>query len=501
MLEKIENDIKLSSEVLASMPLTTDKNKKLFLESVSKEIDKFKKIQDSVFIELKKRCEPYENLKFNDYSDVKDNLNDFSKALAWSTDLNAPYEKLKIDKVIYDLSIYESKEDSLNFINKNILKVIKIFEIAGIKLTSNDFNYTVSVHQYMEVFFKYQYNLSDENLKKAFNDTFWESPNLVLELSLNIRYLYLKNKKIFERYTKNFNSNLLSRFDKGAESIVNDYSYLRKKVNYCLDNDRNNLLYDFYNENLNIDDYSPEKIETIISNLFGDVKEDVVLDLISSLEEYNGYKRYEGLINDIRKLYQEELEKDFLNKRLKQISKLEGKLFGYVKKSSRRSTLTKVDKYEPLIDQTVSDIKAIYDEIDSNILKVKIKENLKDNSTIFKALLLVCRHYGILANYFKDVEDVDKEINDLIDFTLNPQNKVITNLTILEEADIVSIIVSNYRMLNVNIDNSSLDDTSSIMNDLFKIKTYFRLKKLKIDILDMQNVKQAKLVVSKFENK
>lgn len=495
MLEKIENDIKLSSEVLASMPLTTDKNKKLFLESVSKEIDKFKKIQDSVFIELKKRCEPYENLKFNDYSDIQGSLKEFSKALIWTSDLNTPYEKLKIDKIVYDLSSYESKEDSLNFINKNLLKVIKIFEIAGIKLTINDFNYTVYVNQYMEVFFKYQYNLSDENLKKAFNNIFWASPNLVLELSLNIRYLYLKNKKTFERYTKNFNNKLLSNFEKGTDSIINDYSYLRKKYDYSLDNDKNNLLYDFYNENLNIDDYSSEKIETIISNYNVSSKE-TTLNLLSSLDEYNNYKRYESLITKIRELYKEDVEKDFLNKRLKQINKLEKKLFGLVKKSSRRSSLTKVDKYEPTINQLVSDIKGIYDEIDSNILKVKIKENLKDNSTLFKALLLVCRNYSVLASYFKDVEDVDKEIDDLIDFTLNPYNTIITNSTILEESDISAIIISNYRMLNVNV--SSLDD--SLANDLIKIKNYLRLKQFDIDVLEMQNIKQAKLIVSKFEN-
>ena len=325
-----------------------------------------------------------------------------------------------------------------------------------------------------------------------------------MQIELNIRYLYLKYQKKFEKYIKLYISKISSE-----KELIKDYTIIRNNMDSIIKDDKNNLIYSFYQDKLNIDDYIPSKIDSIISKIYTDSSMinlyDVNTKLTNSLIEYKNYLKYINLIKKIKTLYKEEIEKDFLNKRLKQIAKLEAKLFKLTKKSSKRLSFAKVDKYTPEIDATIKEISDIYKEIDDNILKVKIKEQLKPNSTLFKALLLVGRNYSIAARFFMEEDSelttiqLDKEIDELIYFTLNPSNTIITNLTIMDDNDIKEIIISNYRLFNVNLDSSTLEsDIDNLINDLEKINIYYILNNFKIDILNLQSIKEGKKLLEKY---
>ena len=178
----------------------------------------------------------------------------------------------------------------------------------------------------------------------------------------------------------NINMNISCFYEKqDAYKTIRNLSYHIANVGVDLKDDKNNLIYSFYQDKLNIDDYTPSKIDSIISKIYTDSSMinlyDVNTKLTNSLIEYKNYLKYINLIKKIKTLYKEEIEKDFLNKRLKQIAKLEAKLFKLTKKSSKRLSFAKVDKYTPEIDATIKEISDIYKEIDDNILKVKIKNN------------------------------------------------------------------------------------------------------------------------------
>ena len=86
---------------------------------------------------------------------------------------------------------------------------------------------------------------------------------------------------------------------------------------------------------------------------------------------------------------------------------------------------------------------------------------------------------------------LDKEIDELIYFTLNPSNTIITNLTIMDDNDIKEIIISNYRLFNVNLDSSTLEsDIDNLINDLEKINIYY--------ILNLQSIKEGKKLLEKY---
>ena len=336
MLEKIKQEIQTSSEVLSSMPLKTLKNQENYLQTITDEIDKYNQKKEDIYNELEKRVAPYKGMHYQSYEDYEKILTELSKALNYTNNLSTPYEKSGLDKLVYQLSHYQKREDDLKSQSENILKIIKIFKLAGINLTSQDFNYTKSVQDYMEIFFENINNLDSPKLKTAFETTYWRSPDIITQIELNVRYLYLKNQKHFENYINNLCKQLLSKFNNGEKSIIDDYAYLHDKLEKVKYENKNNLILDFYTQKLNIDNYSDEKIIPIINDLFPvEFKIEVAIKLLNSLKEYQNYLHYQGISDEIKKLYNEQLEDKFLQKRFKQISKLEKELFKLNKKSTK----------------------------------------------------------------------------------------------------------------------------------------------------------------------
>ena len=498
MLDKLVKDISLDKEVLESLPTNNKKNLNKKLEEVSTQYNTYTKLRDDVYNELLKRLKPYLEINFNNYSDIVKSIDELYKALTSTNNLSSPYEKLKLDKIVYQLT--NNLESDLEVTNNLLLKVINIFDKVGIKLTFNDFNYTNYVNNYMKEFFKYINNLDSIELKKTFDEIYWKCPDLIIELELNIRYLYLKNKERFDKYVNSLNKEMLSRFKRREESLIDDYSYLRCKLSSLEFNDKNNLIYSFINDELRLDDYSDSKIDIIINNLFtvkNDNYIDIVIKLLNSLNEYKDYLKYEEIIVKVRELYKSDIEKNFLSSRFKKISKLESKLFKFNKKEINYNKKTKVSKYELDIISIIKEIRNIYLEIDQNMYKEVIKNNIKDNSTVFKAYLLTLQYYSLLKEFFKD----DSNIEEFAYFVLNPNNNLINNLTILEEREIDTIIVDNYKLFNVNINREMLskDNLDSLISDIEKIIINYRIKLLGIDVEELRNIKEIQIIKEKYE--
>ena len=191
-----------------------------------------------------------------------------------------------------------------------------------------------------------------------------------------------------------------------------------------------------------------------------------------------------------------------MKKTLKKISDLEHKLFKLNKKDASKNSKTSTSKVEPEINAKIAEIKALYDEVDTNLFKVSIKEHIRDNSTLFKILLLVCQYYKILADYFKEKEEgitydeIDKRIDELFNFTMDPANTLINNVTILEERELSDIVITNYKMLNINIEESLADESSieSLISDLEKIVTNYQMKIMGVPISNLRDAKMIKAV-------
>ena len=502
MLEKLEKEIELTEEVLNGLPVNNKRNKEKFLKEISLEIDSYQKKLEDAEAELKRRLKQFEGLSYEDVPNNDLVLKNFLKALSYTNTLSTSYEKLDLDKIVYQLSFYENDELINN--NLKILKAINIFKAVNVPVTVKDFNYTNDVNEYMAMFF--EEGLTNQKIKEVFDNTYWKCPDIIMQATLNIRYFYLKNKSKCEKYIELVNRQVKDRFIKAETSILDDYNFLRKKQDEF--SSKNNLILDFYNQKNDIEEYTDEKINAITANLFkngdyDDSKIVIIKQLLNSLKEYKNYLKYKDLIDKARELYKENIEKDYMKKTLKKVSDLEHKLFKLNKKNLNKISKTSVDKSEPSINEKIGEIKALYDEIDSNIFKVVVKEHIRDNSTIFKVLLLICQYYKILADYFKEKEpginydDIDKRIDELFNFTMDPNNTLINNVTLLEERELSDMITTNYKLLNISIEEALGDEASleGLINDLEKIIISHQMKTLNIPISELVDAKMIKAVI------
>ncbi len=511
MKEKIEKDIELSQEVFQSLPTNNIKNKKKFLTEIDKEIAHYQETLNTIYQELVNRQKPYMSLTEHQYEEYDDALLQLTKALSYTNNLSTAYEKLKLDKNIYCLTHYQNNDLKQN--NQILKRMIDLFQKVGIPLQSKDFTYTKFVTQYMDSFFSYQYYLDSKDLEKVFEDLYWKDPHMILEIELNMRHLYLKHQSEFEKYIKKTNQTLLSHFKQGEKNLIDDYSYLRHKLEQVKLEDKNNLLYYFVTDTYRVDDYAENKIEPLIQKYFShypnqqsleEVYQDT-LKLLHSLQEYQNYTKYDSFIQKMKKLYKENLEKNVIAKHMKKIKELEKKLWKLNKKSTHSSKKTKVDKLEPEINQVIQDIHEQYTEIDQVMFQTVLKENIRDNSTIFKALLLLSQYYCFVADLCREqnsditYEEIDQIHLELTSFVLNPDNTMINNMTILEDVNLSDMVIANYQLLGIQITKDMLEGNQLdlCMSDLKKILVYYQLQKQKISLQSLEDMKKIQKIMEK----
>ena len=132
MKEKIEKEIALSQEVFQSLPTNNLKNQKRFLSEIEKEIAAYQEKQNEIYTELVNRQKPYLALKEHTFQEYNDAIENLAKALSYTNNLSTAYEKLRLDKSIYQLSRYKTNRLSEN--NRILKRIISLFAKVGISL-------------------------------------------------------------------------------------------------------------------------------------------------------------------------------------------------------------------------------------------------------------------------------------------------------------------------------------------------------------------------------
>lgn len=509
LLEKIE----IEKELLSTMPKNNKKNISKYLEKINELKEEYENKKEIIDKELNKRYK-----KATEIEDGKENknltirVNTIENILSLISEEKTSYEKMELDKIIYKISRFY--KDNLENINTQIELAIQKFADVGIDLKPSDFNYSIFVEKYMEIFFKERRKENSNLLKTKFEEVYWKCPDIIIHIELNLRNIYFQKKSQIDKYFQKEREQLLKQWGKTPKEIMNSYLEIKGQKINATQKDKKILLDEFLSGKLNIKDYTQDKIQNNCIKILSPVniekmntnEEEVkksIFEFLNSLYEYKNYLNFKFIIEDIKKHYQEkEKYKKIYDDTKKRILEMEKKL----KKMNKKSIISIFKKDKQEVKQSLEqnniilEIKNTYKELDLNKFYNKIYSNLSDNSTIYDALNLANSYYNYLTNCMIEnnktitQEKIDEQIIKLDEFLKNPFNNIINNLTFVDEKDIAVIIKDRYKLLNFNIrqedfNNKNIDNLISILEN---IMVNFYLKEAKLEVAEIDELLRIK---------
>lgn len=532
-VEILNDKIETDKEILSVMPKNTKKNTDIYLKRANEIKEEYQRYLDNIILEIKRRVNRINSIEINPEIEKAENNVKVLETVDLFGDSNTSYEKMKLDEIIFVLRRFY--KNNLEQVNNDIQECVKKFEEIGINLAPSDFNYSPFVREYMDKFF-IAYEQNDVNssiMKNTFEKIYWECPDIIIHIELNIRYLYLKNQKEIDKYFSNQNKELFKRIKITDKDFLSKFEELRKEVIDLKEKDKKIWFDKFVNKELDLKNYSKENIQKQYDRLLvkqydeysaeehKEIKENI-FKLSKSLYEYKNYLNYKYIIDKVIKIYNEkEKYKDIYGKQLKEIQKLEAKLFKTNQKYKtvekkkdkilyRRKSREQLKQLTSDINSQVLEIKKLYRQMDSDKAKDKIASTLTDNSSLYDAIFIAAAYYTFLVEtIIEEFEDVtDEEISEAIvkirDFITNPYLIILKNISIKEDKDIALMIKDKYNLNNINITKDELneDDVDMLIENVSCVVNSCNIEKSELNLDDIQYFIKANKILEdiKMEN-
>ena len=472
--EEFCNKVNEIKEVLSNMPQNNKSNKVKYIEYIDNQLRNNNNLKDELIKEINKRYEEIslkvkcEDINIEQLNKDKAKLFD---SLWIIDDCNSSYEKIGLDKSIFNISRYY--EDNINSLNKEIRNVIKCFYDVGIKLTINDFYYSFYLKDYMNLIL----NSDDEiKIKEKFDQIYWKCPNIINQICMNFASLYYKNEKIFNEYFNKKKDTIIS--NDGKKELVSKYNVILDNI----DNDYysiENISKRFLNGEDNIKDFSLDKYKSYIDSICdGDVDTSNLDKLNNTLFEYSVYLKYKFIVDQVINIYKEKDKHKNTFKNLKnEILKEEKKIIKINKKIEFQNKWGKNhDKIEILninLNTVIDGLKEKYDGLE--IVKVnEILSNSSDNLSYFDILKIVSTHYIYLRDILiKDDEGIDdSKINEIQSEIFNFLNinklTFLDNVFVLDNVNLSSIISNKYKLFNMKINENDIESNVDNLIELLR---------------------------------
>ena len=478
MIDEYKEKINVINEVLTNMPKTNKKNTDEFKKKALEIINVSCELQKDLYDEITKR---YNNIILSiNKSDINEEeinkkLNTLIDYLRLKNDITSPYEKLNIDKYIYELNI--NLNDNLKKLNQIIVKLFETFKKCNIIITTKDININYYSYNYLKYFLtnKQTIEIDDEKMKDVFTNIYWKCPEIITIISLNFRYLYKKYENHFIKY-----------LNKKTEKINEEE--IKESINKILITSRERELLEdkifnkFYDGLYDIKDYEESKIDSLYKIFIRndtDYKKyhEDLKSLYNSLDEYENYLKYVFLINNVKEIYKEKDKyKQSFKTTLKQINKEEKLLRKYnnMFKFYNGKNEIKQDKYNLLINEKITKLQELYDTLENDRFCNQILNNINDSSSILEVLKISYYNYNFLIKSIEKegLENTNEVIQNLKFFLLSPFNTIINNTSFLKNEDIEKIIKEHYKLLNIECEKLDKENVADIKKDILKIIVY-----------------------------
>ncbi len=477
MLPDIEN----LKEILSVLPKNNIKQNRYYLKRVKEVRETILSSLDQVKREIENRVVKITAIEENkELLKRKEELKSLEENFYLLNEINTSYEKSNLSVILNDLEKYYRSD--LEDVNKNIFLAIEKFKEVGVILTIKEFDFGNFVKDYMSVFFMNIDNLEVAILKETFDNVYWKSPEIIINIKNNFRYLYFKHEKAFNNYynkkKKALNISSKREYEKSYKQKFLEYNNLNNKDIY-------KLLSKFLSLEHDIREYDQEKMDKLKATLFIEQTDEqsdnlTLLKLNNTLFEYKNYLRYQTIISKIKDIYNDKNNKAIVKPILKQINKEEKNIKKMNARIRRKIFFKKekadLTKFNNSINASLPVLRDLYRDLDVALFKEKVLSYLKDNSNYLDILQVAYAYKTNLYKLFKEDNEelTEKEFNNEYDnlfiFINYPTNNIINNITILEDKDIPTIIIDNYKLMNINIEKETFDSNlDSFINTVSKL--------------------------------
>lgn len=544
LVDSIGKQIDTDKNVINILPRNGIKAIKTLLETITKMLSKYENINQMLLKEIENRYGELTEVEDNvEIQKTNDEILRYVNALK-DADSRSPYEKLGLDKITYNVNGYY--KSNLERLNNELIDCVKQFEKVGVKLTTKDFDISEYANEYMNVLLQEAYNgqTNSEKVKNTFESVYWKCSEVVSHLYVNIRNIYDKYENEIDKYYEDKTEDILSRYNSTFERLEERKAGIIAEKKRLENTDNKNILNKFYTGSLNINDYKTENYQRMyleliskdISELSDEEKAEMdenIEKLDNNLSEYSKFCEYRFLVDDILNIRNEELKRIDAEKD-KKVKKTE---YDLIKENIKKLT-TEVYKINEKLDKTTNsglggvfgglfkrkeennkknssvilqrnnlilDIKKLYMQLDDQIIKQRVMQNIDETSSLLDVLKFASNYYGFMAKAMikKNDEITDKEIGEMAkairSFIEFSNFTVINYIKISETKDLAVIIKDKYKLFGLQIskENFQEDNVDDLIRRVKVISTYNNIQKSKFSVGDLEFITTVKEMLKK----
>ena len=489
MIEKLNENFEIIKETINSLPRKTVKDKQKIVNFINDAMIKYEKDKKLVASEIKKLYEKIDNVALNsEIEQLKKTIDEF-ESLPFLNPYKTTYSIMKLDKILYRIDHFY--KNNLDQVNEDILQCINCFKEAGIK--NIDFNYSYYAKEYVDVLLR---NDDKAKINEFFEKIYWSCSDVIMHISLNIRSIYLANQKKLDKYYQAQRECYVN--NRSLKELLEEHSNNKIRYDLLVSSDKRNLIDKFKNSQLNIRDFKSNNIETLYNKFkLNDISNDDLKENISklnhSLFEYREYLKYEFIIDDVKKKYQDkEQYKGKYDAKVKEIFNLEKKLAKINKKGIFKKDGTLDLKRKTEVNKLILELNNLYSELDEIRFTNSIY-NLNNIPTLYEALEIGISDYNYLVSLLKendnDSSKADDIINEVRTILFYPYLTIINNINILEEKELPFIISDRYLLFSLNVSDEIFRDENALntlISECEQIITMENINKLKLNLDDVE---------------
>lgn len=536
LVESIEKQIDTDKEVITVLPRNGIKAIKTLLETIKEMQDKYEHVNEMLLKDIEARYDELTVVEENaELSKLEEEILKLDVAIK-NTDTRSSFEKMRLDKIVYNVNGYY--KSNLERLNKELVDCVKQFENVGIKITAKDFNISEYSKEYMEVLLQEVYNgeINSEKIKDTFEKVYWKCSDVVSHLYVNIRHIYDKYENEIDKFYENKMQEILENLNSTQDQVEERKIALIRRKQKIEDVDDKIILENFYNGKWNINDYKEANYKKMYLDLTSkDVSElsekeksemdESIEKLNNNLKEYSKFNEYKFLTDGVLQIRKDELErieKD-KNKKVKKteydlikenIKKTTAKVFKINDKLDRpakglfgRKTTNEKKNSSIILERNnlILELKKLYMQLDDEIVKQKIMQNIDETSSILDVLKIGSHYYGFMAKEIikKNPEITDKELGEMAknirDFITFSNFTVINYIKISDKKELSVIIKDKYKLFGMQLSKENFQEEN--IEDLIKkvriVNNYNNILKSKFSIKDLEYIMTVKEMLKK----